>query len=221
MRLLLVLALLAACPSISMGWQPRLRRNPISREEQTPPQARNATEKQILSVLEEAVQADEVWANVPEIDGRMLRVLAESTGARNIVELGTSTGLSGLWFCLALDRTRGHLTTFEIDPRRAAIAQEHFRKAGVEKLVTLIQGDAHQNIKQLKLPIDILFIDADKDGYLDYLTKLLPLVRPGGLILAHNVDMVPEYMKSVKAQPELETVVYAQGAGLAVTLKKR
>ncbi|MBN9660312.1 MAG: class I SAM-dependent methyltransferase [Acidobacteria bacterium] len=221
MRLLLVLGLLASCAQISSGWQPRLRRNPVTREEVLPPQPRSASEKLILSVLEEAVQGDEVWANVPEIDGRMLRVLAESTGAKNVVEIGTSTGLSGLWFCMALDRTRGHLTTFEIDPRRAAIAQEHFRKAGVDKLVTLIQGDAHQNVKQLKLPIDIVFIDADKDGYLDYLNKLLPLVRPGGLILAHNVDMVPDYMKAVTASPDLETVVYTQGGGLAVTLKKR
>ncbi len=221
MKLLLVLGLLLASPYTSSGWQPRLRRNPVTREEQTPPQPRTATEKLILTVIEEAIQADEIWANVPEIDGRMLRLLAESTGARNIVEIGTSTGLSGLWFCMALDRTRGHLTTFELDPRRAAIAQEHFRKAGVEKLVTVVQGDAHQNVKQLKLPIDIVFLDADKDGYLDYLTKLLPLVRPGGLILAHNVDMVPEYMKTVTARPDLETVIYAQGGGLAVTLKKR
>ncbi|MGJ5817639.1 O-methyltransferase [Paludibaculum fermentans] len=221
MRLLFVLGLLLVCPPLTSGWQPRLRRNPVTREDQTPSQPRTATEKLILSVLEEAVQADEVWANVPETDGRMLRLLAESTGAKNVVEIGTSTGLSGLWFCMALDRTHGHLTTFELDPRRAAIAQEHFRKAGVEKLVTIIQGDAHQNVKQLKLPIDIVFIDADKDGYLDYLTKLLPLVRPGGLILAHNVEMVPEYMKAIAARPELETVVYSQGGGLAVTLKKR
>jgi predicted O-methyltransferase YrrM len=54
-----------------------------------------------------------------------------------------------------------------------------------------------------------------------YLTKLLPLVRPGGLLVAHNVGMVPEYMKAVTSNPDLETIVYMQGAGMAITLKKR
>ncbi len=178
-------------------------------------------EKRILATLAGAIQAQELYANVPEPDGRMLRLLTESTGAKHVVEIGTSTGLSGLWFCMALDRTRGRLTTFEADTHRAAVAQEHFRKAGVEKMVTLVQGDAHQNVARLKEPIDIVFLDADKEGYIDYLNKLLPLVRPGGLILAHNVDMVPEYMKTVNARADLETLVYSQGGGLAVTLKKR
>ena len=58
-------------------------------------------------------------------------------------------------------------------------------------------------------------------GYVDYLNKLLPLVRPGGLVLAHSVNMVPDYVKAVTSNADLETVFYAQGAGLAVTLKKR
>jgi predicted O-methyltransferase YrrM len=74
---------------------------------------------------------------------------------------------------------------------------------------------------RLKDAIDVVFIDADKDGYLDYLHKLLPLVRSGGLILAHNVDMVPDYVKAVTSSADLETVFYMQGGGLAVTLKKR
>ena len=67
------------------------------------------------------------------------------------------------------------------------------------------------------------FIDADKEGYLDYLKKLLPLVRPGGLILAHNVTMaaVQGYVKAVTTDPDLETIFYTEGGGLGVTLKKR
>jgi predicted O-methyltransferase YrrM len=67
----------------------------------------------------------------------------------------------------------------------------------------------------------VLFIDADKDGYLDYLTKLLPLVRPGGLILAHNVDSAPDYEQEVTTNPDLETVFYRENQGLGITLKKR
>ena len=88
-------------------------------------------------------------------------------------------------------------------------------------MVTVVEGDAHQNITRLKDPIDVMFLDAEKDGYVDYLNKLLPLVRPGGLILAHNVDMIADYLKAVATNPDLDTVFYMQGGGLAVTLKKR
>jgi len=83
------------------------------------------------------------------------------------------------------------------------------------------EGDAHEQVKKLKGPIDAAFIDADKGGYVDYLNKLLPLVKPGGLILAHNTDMVPDYIKALTTNPALETIFYREGAGLALTLKKR
>lgn len=188
---------------------------------ENPPLAQSAAEKRILATISEVVQKGELYANVPAVDGRMLRVLAETTGAKQVLEIGTSTGLSGLWFLMALRTTGGRLTTLELDPHRAALARAHFKKAGVDSLVTLIEGDAHQNIAQVKGPLDIVFIDAEKPGYVDYLNKTLPLVRPGGLILAHNVDMVPEYVKVVTANPALETVFYLQGNQLAVTLKKR
>jgi predicted O-methyltransferase YrrM len=84
-----------------------------------------------------------------------------------------------------------------------------------------VEGDAHRNVAALRDPVDVVFLDADKEGYVDYLHKLLPLVRPGGLILAHNTEMVPEYMKAVTSSADLDTVVYTAGGGLAVTLKKR
>jgi predicted O-methyltransferase YrrM len=189
----------------------------------TAPAASRESERKILSVLEEMRKEGRTYLSVPSEDGRALRLLAEAAGAKTVVEIGTSTGYSGLWFCLALQATGGHLTTFEIDPGRAAAARKNFQQAGVESLVTVVEGDAHQKIAALKGPIDVAFIDADKEGYVDYLTKLLPLVRPGGLILAHNVGMsgVTEYLKTAEANPELETIIYREGAGLAVTLKKR
>jgi predicted O-methyltransferase YrrM len=162
-----------------------------------------------------------LYANVPPADGRLLRLLTEAVNAKHVVEIGTSTGLSGLWFLMALNKTGGKLTTFEYDRGRAATARKHFTAAGVDRLVTVVEGDAHQTVTRLKDAVDVVFIDADKEGYVDYLNKLLPLVRPGGLILAHNVDMVPDYVKAVTGNADLETVFYMQGGGLAVTLKKR
>lgn len=178
-------------------------------------------EKQVFAVLDEAQKKGETYANVPVADGRMLRLLVEAAGAKSVVEIGTSTGLSGLWFCLALQKTGGKLTTFEYDSGRAATARMHFKKAGVEHLVTIVEGDAHQTVSRLKDPIDVVFIDADKEGYTDYLKKLLPLVRPGGLIVAHNVGMAEDYDKLVTTDPALETLFYMEGGGLGITLKKR
>ncbi len=87
--------------------------------------------------------------------------------------------------------------------------------------MTLVEGDAHENVRKLKEPVDVVFIDADKEGYVDYLKTLLPLVKPGGLILAHNADMIGEYLREVNANPDLDTVIYSTGGGMAITLKKR
>ena len=198
---------------------------PVGRERA--PLASGEQEKRILNVLEEMLHDQySAMLSVPPEDGRVLRLLAEATGARHIVEIGTSNGYASIWFCLALRTTGGKLTTFEIDARRASLARENFKRAGVDKLVTLIEGDAHSNVTKLKGPIDIVFIDADKDGYLDYLNKLLPLVRPGGLILAHNTTDVglqmQDYLEAITTNPELETIfLHKQTTGIGVTLKKR
>jgi predicted O-methyltransferase YrrM len=186
-----------------------------------PPLANSETEKKILDTLDGIVKAHQTYLNVPMLDGRALRLLTEAAGAKSVIEIGTSTGYSGLWFCLALQRTGGHLTTFEIDHQRAEMARGHFKEAGVDKLVTIVEGNAHEQVAKATGPADIAFIDADKEGYVDYLHKVLPLVRPGGLILAHNVDMAPDYVKAVTTNPALESIFYMEGNALAVTLKKR
>jgi predicted O-methyltransferase YrrM len=153
-----------------------------------------------------------------------LRVLVEATGAKNVVEIGTSNGYSGIWICLGLMATGGRLTTHEISPARAQLARENFERAGVSGMVTLVEGNAHAEVTKLKGPIDILFLDADKTGYIDYMEKLLPLVKAGGLILAHNMKW-PEpdrnFVELITTSPELDTLfLHMEAAGMAVTLKK-
>lgn len=187
------------------------------------PLAKSDAEKRVLAVIEDVDQNQRVMS-VPQADGRLLRILAESMGAGHVVELGTSTGYSGLWFALALRNSGGKLTTYEIDPERAATARENFERAGVDDLITIVVGDAHEEVTKLKEPIDLLFLDADKEGYLDYLQKLLPLVRPGGLIVAHNMRRPapdPRFIEAITTNPELDTVfLNMHAAGLAVSLKK-
>jgi len=184
----------------------------------------NDAEKKVLAAMEEMRQGPR-YRNISTADGRLMRLLTETTGAKRVVEIGTSTGESAVWFALALRSTGGHLYTHEIDPGRAKIAAENFKKAGVEDLITIVLGDAHETVKTYKEPIDILFLDADKEGYIDYLDKLVPLIRPGGLIIAHNMSTRmadPRYMEAITKNPKLESLfLLRQGAGVGVTLKKR
>jgi len=184
-------------------------------------------EAKILSVLEDMSKNRNyaMW-NITKEEGRLLWVLTAAANAKHVVEIGTSIGYTTIWFCLALRATGGKLTTHEIDPYRISLARENFKNAGVSHLVTIVEGDAHKTVARLKEPIDILFIDADKAGYFDYLNKLLPLVRPGGLILAHNtVDLASEmqdYIKAITTNPTLETIfLHKDTGGISVTLKKR
>ena len=187
---------------------------------------KDKAEKKILEVLNDLDRNQRGgMMNVPVEDGRLLRLLTEAIGAKHVVEIGTSNGYSGIWLCLALRTTGGKLTTYEIDAYRASLARGNFKRAGVEKIVTLVEGDAHEEVTKLKEPVDLLFLDADKEGYVDYLNKLLPLVRAGGLVVAHNMNprqADPRYVKAITVNPALETLfLHKEGAGVSVTLKKR
>jgi len=198
----------------------RPRRGGRSESElEKPPIPKDDNEKKTLGILDD-IRKTQSYRNVPPQDGRFLRITTQAMNAKNVIEIGTSTGYSGIWFGMALQKTGGKLTTYEIDAQRAATARANFKRAGMSDIITLIEGDAHEEVKKLKDPIDILFLDADKKGYIDYLNKLLPLVRPGGLVIAHNINTRmadPKYMKAITTNPKLETIVRS---GVSLTLKK-
>lgn len=201
------------------------------------PLPRDEAEKRVLTAMKQMWQGER-FANVSPTDGRLLRLLAEAADAKRVVEIGTSTGESATWLALAMRSTGGHVFTHEIDEHRAEVAKANFKKAGVDKLVTVLLGDAHELVKRYADPsdplyvkaadgdfIDILFLDADKQGYIDYLNKLMPLIRPGGLIIAHNMNTRqadPKFVKAITTNPDLETLILLKdGTGVGVTLKKR
>ncbi len=190
------------------------------------PLAKSEGEKKALEVLKDMFETQrQGMQNVPMEDGRLLRILAESMNAKHVVEIGTSNGYSGIWFCLALRQTGGKLVTHDISPERLKKARENFKRAGVDDLITIVEGDAHETVKNIKEPIDILFLDADKPGYIDYLDKLLHLVKPGGLIIGHNMNRPapdPKFIEAITTNPELETIMLnMQSSGIGVSLKKR
>ena len=215
---LFTLALLVSLTGSTQAQRPG-GRDPGDAELEKGPLAADEFEKNALAVLADIMQ-NERFRNVPMHDGRLLRILTETMGAKKVVEIGTSTGYSSIWMCLALTKTGGRLTTYEIDPKRAETARKNFKKAGMADTITLVEGDAHKEVVKLEGPIDILFLDADKEGYIDYLDKLVQKVRKGGLILAHNINprmADPKYMEAITTNPKWETVVRG---GMGITLKK-
>ena len=190
----------------------------------SPPLGKNDGEKRALAVLDE-MSTGRWYLNVTTREGRLLRQLTETAGAKRVVEVGTSSGYSSIWLAMGLRATRGKLYTHEIDPEKVKMARANFEKAGVAGLITIVEGDAHETVKQHKEPIDVVFLDADKEGYIDYLKKLLPLVRPGGLILGHDMHRPmpdPRYIEAITKNPNLETsFIMMESFGISMTLKKR
>ncbi len=189
-----------------------------------PPLGRDAKEKKALAALGEMAKG-KWYLNITTREGRVLRQLVEASGAKCVVEVGTSSGYSTIWLALGARATGGRVITHEINPKMIALARANFKKAGVDDIITIVKGDAHETIKQLKGPIGVVFLDAEKKGYVDYLAKLLPLVRPGGLILGHDMRLPkpdPRYIKAITTNPKLDTsFIMMEGFGISLTVKKR
>ena len=190
----------------------------------SPPLAKDDGEKRALAVLDE-MSKGRWYLNVTTREGRVLRQLTEAVGATRIVEIGTSSGYSTIWLAMAVRAAGGKVFTHEIDPEKIKIATANFKKAGLDDVITIIEGDAHETIKQHKEPIDVVFLDAEKKGYVDYLEKLFPVIRPGGLILGHDMHRPmpdPRYIKAVTKDPALDTsFIMMESYGISMTLKKR
>jgi predicted O-methyltransferase YrrM len=120
------------------------------------------------------------------VQGRFLSLISTILQPRYVLEIGTFTGYSAL--CLAEGLvTDGELHTIELRPEDAALSQANFDKSDRKNQIHLHTGDAKAIIPELPRQWDLVFIDADKTGYIDYYELVVPKLRPGGLILADNV----------------------------------
>lgn len=119
------------------------------------------------------------------VQGRLLSFISRMMRPDRILEIGTFTGYSAI--CLAEGlKQGGRLHTIEAEPAFAGIALEYFRKAGLEETIILHKGNALDIIPTLKETFDLVFIDADKEQYVDYYHAVFDKIRPGGFILADN-----------------------------------
>jgi len=159
--------------------------------------------------------------SVSASEGKVLHILARIIGARRILEIGTLGGYSTIWLARALP-PEGKLISLEIDTRYAEVARQNLKRAGVEEKVEIRVGPALKSLSRLTAeaegPFDLVFIDADKDGYVNYLRKAMPLVREGGLVLGDNtlpdavLDPAAEsgtkrYNAEVSARPDLNSIL--------------
>jgi predicted O-methyltransferase YrrM len=143
--------------------------------------------------LDAALLANE-QAGLPTIDvtrlqGRFLEFLVRISGARRVLEIGTLGGYSTIWLARALPEG-GSIVSLELDPHHAEVARANLKNAGVLDRVELIVGSALDTLPRLEktaAPFDLIFIDADKQGYPEYLHWALKLSRPGTVIVADNV----------------------------------
>jgi predicted O-methyltransferase YrrM len=165
--------------------------------------------------------------NVPAVDGQTLHDIILKHKYTRALEIGTSTGHSGIWIAWALSKTGGTLITIDIDERRHQQAVANFEAAGVAQYIDARLGDAHELVPKLEEPFDFVFSDADKDWYKNYLKDVLPKLEPGGCYVTHNVserpqrNMAGDYLSFLRAIPNLETTVDERGGGMSISYKKR
>jgi len=189
--------------------------------------------------LDDRVQAflakmDYRWRdmNVPATDGKLLFDIVIENNYMRALEIGTSTGRSGIYIAWALSKTGGKLTTIEIDQGRYEEALANFQEAGLSEYIEARLADAHELVTELAGPFDFVFIDADKDWYTNYAKAVIPKLRAGGCIAAHNVyerrggwggyGGTGDFFEYMKSLPQFETSILTESrGGLSVSYKKK
>jgi len=162
--------------------------------------------------------------NVPAVDGQTLHDLVVKHKYTRALEIGTSTGHSGIWIAWALSKTGGRLITIEIDAERHREALANFEAAGLSRFIDARLGDAHVLVPALEGPFDFVFSDADKGWYRNYFEALLPKLVAGGCYVTHNVSRRrgwgrDGYLDYLLALPNLDTTLDERGAGMSITCK--
>ncbi|MCI0661477.1 MAG: class I SAM-dependent methyltransferase [Acidobacteria bacterium] len=192
-------------------------------------------ESDLFRRLERETQATMQWPEmmVGKIEGQLLKMLVQLTGARRVLEIGTFTGYSTLMMAEGLPPD-GRLVTCEVNSKAEEIARRYFAESSHGHKIELRMGPALQTIATLTEPLDMVFIDADKTNYPNYYETCLPLLRPGGLIVADNVlwsgnvlapndddsRAIVAFDERVQADPRVENVCLTIRDGIMLARKR-
>jgi caffeoyl-CoA O-methyltransferase len=165
--------------------------------------------------------------NVPASDGKLLYDLVLKNKYTKALEIGTSTGHSGIWIAWALSKTGGKLITIEIDEERHKQAVANFKECGLSNYIDARLADAHDLVKELPGPFDFIFSDADKEWYKQYFIDLAPKLKAGGCFAAHNVPGrrggfagIQSFTDYVLSQKNFETTFNNDGAGVSISYRR-
>ena len=165
--------------------------------------------------------------------GLFYNILLRSMNAKKILEIGTSTGYSTLWFAEAIsENNEGKIITIDQDEKKILRAKRNFEESGVSSLIEFRQGDALENISKLQKEFDFnetfdfVFIDADKERYIQYFDMIFPLVKKGGIIGADNIlqperfaDLIKPYVEHVRKNPKIRSVTVPIDNGEEISIK--
>jgi len=164
--------------------------------------------------------------------GELLNMILRLKNAKNMLEVGTSTGYSTIWCAEAIYKQSGKIITIEQNPNKIKRAKENFQKAGIADTITIKKGLAMQILQELNLQkeykdfFDFVLIDADKENVIEYFDLILPMVSAGGVIITDNM-LYPEKYKQdmkkfsdyLKKNPKLRTITTPIGNGEEITIK--
>ena len=165
--------------------------------------------------------------------GTFYNIMLKSIHAKNILEIGMSVGYSGLWFADAImsNTQDGQIITIDREQFKIDSATRNFEEAGVSSLIKIREGEARKILHEIKEELgenyfDFIFIDADKESYIEYFDLCLPLVRKGGIIAADNIlfperfnKMMADYLSHVRNNPNVQSVTVPIDNGEEVTIK--
>jgi len=165
--------------------------------------------------------------------GMFYNIMLKSINAKNILEIGMSVGYSGLWFADAImsNTKDGQIITIDREQFKIDSATRNFEEAGVSSLIKIREGEARKILHEIKEEFgenyfDFIFIDADKESYIEYFDLCLPLVRKGGIIGADNIlfperfnEMMADYLSHVRNNPNVQSVTVPIDNGEEVTIK--
>ena len=181
-------------------------------------------DQKVMAFLNGDVQWHDM--NVPKSDGQLLYDLIIKGNYTRALEIGTSTGHSGIWIAWALSKTGGKLMTIDIDERRHNMAVQNFEKAGLSDYIDARLADAHELVKELDGPFDFVFSDADKEWYKQYFIDIDPKLEINGCFTAHNISMssrvggIREFFDYVRSLSNYETTLNSRGGGVSISYKR-
>ncbi|MGI9625814.1 MAG: O-methyltransferase [Longimicrobiales bacterium] len=187
----------------------------------------------LIGIRAAADEAGLPQIQIPAETGKALAVLIRLCGARRVLEIGTLGGYSAVWIARALP-PGGSLTSLEIDSHHAEVARRGAEAGGVLDRVEVIVGDARETLKSLTPPFDVVFIDADKESYLDYLDEAARLLRTGGLLAVDNAlwrgevvapeegslgEQLDRFNRTLASDERFEATILPVGDGVAVGVR--